>query len=446
VVVDHYTNWELGRRTQALLQPIVYAAASKGLSYQNAWLRCRAYLLRLYAEYYGLRQDVPEAMIDCNFGAASDTGANMPGQAMNKAENTLSRSIHIGGVHFTVWKSGGVLELQDPESPKTGDQTLREVCAEAHSRGLKVYLWHNASGFYTGLHEVHPEWVIYDEYGSPQMSYGSPVLGIHTGWAQCTLDWFVAHGRKTLGDEGIDGIFIDSAANDGASRIDYASGEVLLPHWIKWLSDLSQGGVEVVTEMPQAFGLGNFITDNPKYPQICYLAFNNVLGQGLGPDPEMWENIGGNWILTGNEHAPMYLVRVRGCYYDGTDTAILQRENANFNAIMDTLGRRPDYIEERSEVDPCGLHDVQWNYLCEDGNAIWRRNDDLEMDTGVMPCADYDSDTKVSFTDYAAFVASRSLGFAGEHNKADLNCDGVVDFKDLAKFSEQWLCGCPYTL
>ena len=385
-LVDHHTTWELGRRKEALLPPIVYAAARKRLSYRNVWLKCRAYLLRRYAEYYKLRQDAPEAMIDCNFDAA-DAGGLGPGKAMALAERTLSRAIHIGGVHQTVWRAkAGARALTQPEPGQSGDQTLREICRAAHRRGLRVFLWHNASGFYTGLHEKHPDWVIYGKDGKPQESYGAPVLGIHTGWGPYTVEWFAARGRKALGDAGIDGIFVDSAANDGAQRIDYRSGEVLLPHWIQWLSALGQNGIQVVSEMPHAFGLGNFIHDNPKYPGVCFLAFNNVLGQGQGPDPEMDENLGGNVVRTGNEHAPMYFVRVRGCYYDERDIAILRRENANFNRIMDAFRRRPDYLQEL----PGG--DVRWVYLpAKDkpsphgGHALWRRNDKLELHPGVVP-------------------------------------------------------------
>ena len=138
------------------------------------------------------------------------------------------------------------------------------------------------------------------------------MLGIHTGWGSCTLKWRAAPGRAALGDEGIDGILVDSAANDGALCIDYRSGEVMLPHWIQWLFALGRNGIQVVSEMPQAFGLGNFIHDNPKRPCLCFMAFNNVLGQGRGPDPEMDEKRD----RTGNEHAPMYFCRVRGCHYD----------------------------------------------------------------------------------------------------------------------------------
>jgi len=379
-VLDHHITWELGRRAQALLPPIVYAAGRKRGAYENAWLKCRAYLLRRYAEYYHLRQDAPEAMIDCNFGAWNAGGLG-PGRAMALAERTLSRAIHIGGVHQTVWRArAGELALTQPEPGKSGDQTLREICREAHRRGLRVFLWHNASGFYTGLHEKHPDWVIYGRDGKPQESYGAPVLGIHTGWGDYTAKWFAARGRKALGDKGIDGIFVDSAANDGAQRIDYRSGEVVLPHWIQWLSALGRSGIQVVSEMPHAFGLGNFIHDNPKHPWLCFLAFNNVLGQGQGPDPEMDERIAGNIVRTGNEHAPMYFVRVRGRYYDERDIAILRRENANFNRIMDCFRRRPDYLQEL----PNG--DVQWIYLppknkptLQGGYALWRRNDELEL-------------------------------------------------------------------
>ena len=311
-LLDHHTKWELGRRREALLPPSVYAATNKGITYENAWLKCRAFLLRRYAEYYELRQDAPEAMVDCNFGAVGARGLG-PGTAMALAERTLSRAIHIGGVHQTVWRAkAGDLVLAQPEPDKSGDQTSREICREAHRRGLRVFLWHNASGFYTGLHKKDPDWIIYGRDGKPQESYGAPVLGIHTGWGSCTLKWRAAPGRAALGDEGIDGILVDSAANDGALCIDYRSGEVMLPHWIQWLSALGRNGIQVVSEMPQAFGLGNFIHDNPKRPCLCFMAFNNVLGQGRGPDPEMDEKRD----RTGNEHAPMYFCRVRGCHYD----------------------------------------------------------------------------------------------------------------------------------
>lgn len=377
-VLDHHTKWELGRRTQALLPAVVYAAATKRISYENAWLKCRAFLLRRYAEFYKLRQDAPEAMVDCNFGAADARGLG-PGKAMALAERTLSGAIHIGGVHQTVWRArAGRLALTEPEQGKSGDQTLREICREAHRRRLRVFLWHNASGFYTGLHEKHPDWVLHGRDGKPQQSYGSPVLGIHTGWGRCTLEWFAARSRKALGEEGIDGIFIDSAANDGAQRIDYRSGEVMLPHWIKWLSALGRSGIQVVSEMPHAFGLGNFLQDNPKRPWLCFMAFNNVLGQGMGPDPEMDEAIG----RTGNEHAPMYFCRVRGCYYDQRDIAILRRENANFNRIMGAFRRRPDHIQQLPDGD------VKWIYLPgpasrkpapKTGYALWRHDDTLEL-------------------------------------------------------------------
>jgi hypothetical protein len=378
-VVDHHTQWELGRRTEATLPPIVCAAGRKGISYENAWLRCRAWLLRRYAEHYKLRQDAPEAMVDCNFGAAGASGLG-PGKAMDLAQRTLSRAIHIGGVHQTLWRTkAGALALTQPEAGKSGDQTLREICREAHRRGLRVFLWHNASGFYSGLHAKHPDWILYGQDGKPQSSYGAPVLGLHSDWARYTVRWFADRSRKALGDEGIDGIFVDSAANDGAQRIDYRSGEVMLPHWIAWLSALGHNGIQVVSEMPHAFGLGNFLHDNPKHPWLCFMAFNNVLGQGQGPDPEMDEETG----RTGNEHAPMYFCRVRGCYYDQRDIAILRRENANFNRIMDTFGRRPDYIEQSREGD------VKWLYLPvaagapgalpKSGYALWRRDDRLEL-------------------------------------------------------------------
>jgi len=46
--------------------------------------------------------------------------------------------------------------LTQPESDKSGDQTLREICRTAHRHGLRVFLWHNASGFYTGLRVADP--------------------------------------------------------------------------------------------------------------------------------------------------------------------------------------------------------------------------------------------------------------------------------------------------
>ena len=156
-LLDHHTKWELGRRREALLPPSVYAATNKGITYENAWLKCRAFLLRRYAEYYELRQDAPEAMVDCNFGAVGARGLG-PGTAMALAERTLSRAIHIGGVHQTVWRAkAGDLVLAQPEPDKSGDQTSREICREAHRRGLRVFLWHNASGFYTGLHKKDPD-------------------------------------------------------------------------------------------------------------------------------------------------------------------------------------------------------------------------------------------------------------------------------------------------
>jgi len=59
-------------------------------------------------------------------------------------------------------------------------------------------------------------------------------------------------------------------------------------------------------------------------------------------------------------------------------------------------------------------------------------------------CANYNHDWIINFLDYAYFANNWCwIGQAGGYNKSDLNCDGVVDFKDLKIFVLQWLNYCP---
>jgi hypothetical protein len=59
-------------------------------------------------------------------------------------------------------------------------------------------------------------------------------------------------------------------------------------------------------------------------------------------------------------------------------------------------------------------------------------------------CANYDCESLVNFVDFADFADGwRWVGPAGGYNNSDLNCDGVVDFKDLGIFCLQWLNNCP---
>lgn len=59
-------------------------------------------------------------------------------------------------------------------------------------------------------------------------------------------------------------------------------------------------------------------------------------------------------------------------------------------------------------------------------------------------CANYNCDIYVNFVDFAILASDWSwTGSPGGFRSADLNCDGVVDNKDLGIFCMQWLTYCP---
>ena len=58
---------------------------------------------------------------------------------------------------------------------------------------------------------------------------------------------------------------------------------------------------------------------------------------------------------------------------------------------------------------------------------------------------DYNGDGKVTFKDFSYFADDWYWEGEGGENHADLNCDYVVNFTDLAILCSQWLNNCPYT-
>ena len=58
---------------------------------------------------------------------------------------------------------------------------------------------------------------------------------------------------------------------------------------------------------------------------------------------------------------------------------------------------------------------------------------------------DYSGDSKVTFKDFSYFADDWYWEGEGGENHADLNCDYVVNFTDLAILCSQWLNDCPYT-
>jgi hypothetical protein len=97
-------------------------------------------------------------------------------------------------------------------------------------------------------------------------------------------------------------------------------------------------------------------------------------------------------------------------------------------------------------------------YYYDDVNEVWvwtelhdqtEASEDMSFMLFTDPdecstCANYNCDARVNFLDYADFADDwRWVGPAGGYNNSDLDCNGVVDFKDLGIFCVQWLIYCP---
>ncbi len=95
----------------------------------------------------------------------------------------------------------------------------------------------------------------------------------------------------------------------------------------------------------------------------------------------------------------------------------------------------------------------------DDANEVWVWDEELYDQTGASEdmsfmlftdpalcstCANYNCDARVNFVDFADFADDwRWVGPAGGYNNSDLDCNGVVDFKDVGIFCLQWLTYCP---
>ena len=95
------------------------------------------------------------------------------------------------------------------------------------------------------------------------------------------------------------------------------------------------------------------------------------------------------------------------------------------------------------EQNPTGLW--EWTPLTDQTG----RTEDMSFILFTDPneccsCANYNHDWIINFLDYADFADNwQWFGPPGGYNNADLNCDGVVNFKDLEIFVLQWLSYCP---
>jgi len=98
----------------------------------------------------------------------------------------------------------------------------------------------------------------------------------------------------------------------------------------------------------------------------------------------------------------------------------------------------------------------------DDVNEVWVWDEELYDQTGesedmsfilftdsnlCSTCANYNCDDRVNFVDFADFADDwRWVGLAGGYNNSDLDCNGIVDFKDLRVLCMQWLDSCPQVI
>jgi hypothetical protein len=131
-----------------------------------------------------------------------------------------------------------------------------------------------------------------------------------------------------------------------------------------------------------------------------------------------------------------------------------------FSVVAVYSSNTPNYswgwTNHRHEFNDDAVAGIITNLGSPDPNWAWRElldqtgvSEDMSFILFTDPnkcstCANYNLDYTVNLLDFCDFADDwRWTGPAGGCNNSDLNCDGVVDFKDLRVFVLQWLTSCP---
>ncbi|MFH1211824.1 MAG: hypothetical protein V1659_02730 [Candidatus Woesearchaeota archaeon] len=340
----------------------------------NMWFKVNQYFYDYYHSCYGLTSAMPESMYDA--------------QADVQKTKTNAELLNVDAImvpQSSLW-CGDQMELCDA----AGVESLAQW---AHDNGKKIYIWFNPAGLdvvWRNNEVKYPEWNIMGE-GNIPMQY----LGFMTGWYDFSIEKLVALSRGVKGDTGIDGIFLDSAANMGGESIDYNTGMPNLPYMISWISELNANGILVLTEQPTPYGnFGGMIsgTLNGDGDNEFYGAYGLTVGDP-GNDillPDGSENLGCLIGIGDTPHPPQGRTKYMGpdrvgvCLTsDQEDVDAVQVENPGLVSEPDTVflaRENAAYARLRAAV-----HDARPSYLVPEGSSVrWVYNNVEALDGTII--------------------------------------------------------------